>query len=157
MRRLTQRGATLIIVLLLLLILTMLMLASASTATAELAMAGNEQYHKHASDAASAGIEEAIARISTSGAAAIAGPPTPFGSSATDTYATVTRYVGQETALPQSSANKFIGLHYVVVSTGASLRGAVDVQTQGVLVIAPSGGVDTFNRIDGGLQGGSGP
>jgi Tfp pilus assembly protein PilX len=157
MNRSAQRGTTLIIVLLLLLILTMLMLASAGTATAELVMAGNEQYRKHASDAASAGIEQAIARIAASGATNVSVPPTAFGGSATDTYATTTQYAGQESALPQSSANKFVGLHYAIVSTGTSLRGAVDVQTQGVLVVAPTGNTGTFSRIGSGLQGGSGP
>ena len=151
MKRFTQRGTTLIIVLLLLLILTMLMIASAGTATAELVMAGNEQYHKRASDAASAGIEQAISRIAASGGANVSVPPIPFGSAATDTYATTTEYAGQEVSLPQSSVDKFVGSHYSITSTGTSLRGAVDVQTQGVLVIEPAAGASTFNRIGSGL------
>jgi len=140
----TQRGATLVIVLLLLLILTMLMLAGASTATAELVMAGNEQYRKRASDAASAGIEQAISRIAMSGGTNTSVAPTPFGSSGTDTYATTTQYAGRETALPQSSVDKLVGLHYTVTSTGSSLRGAVDVQTQGVLLVVPAAGINTY-------------
>ena len=49
----------------LLAILSLLAVAGMSMSTAEMAMAGNEQFHRLASDAASAGIETAIARLRT--------------------------------------------------------------------------------------------
>src|SRR5262249_37177140 len=58
-----SRGAALVIVLALLTILGLLAVTSMSMGAAELAMAGNEQYRRAASDAASAGIELAIARV----------------------------------------------------------------------------------------------
>jgi type IV pilus assembly protein PilX len=155
-----QRGAALIIGLILLVILTLLAITSMNTASTELVMAGNEQYRQNAAHAASTGIEEAIAAIGTvstaSGAAPAKIPPTPVPGSDTggrpDSYSTSTSYVGDEKDLPQSSANKFIGLHYVIESTGTGARSAKDVQVQGVLVIAPaaaSGG--SFGKIHEGL------
>jgi Tfp pilus assembly protein PilX len=156
-----ERGIALVIVLVLLAILTMLAIASASTATAELAMAGNEQYREHASDAASTGVEQALVRLRS-----IAGAPastiintgaTAVTGSAIDSYSTTTRYAGEETSLPLSSAEKLTGYHYVIESTGESLRGAIDVQTQGVLVIAVAGATQTYRRAGGGLSGDSAP
>ncbi len=60
-----QRGAALVIGLILLLVLTLLAVAGMNSATTELVMAGNEQFHRSAAHAASAGIEEAIAGIGT--------------------------------------------------------------------------------------------
>jgi PilX N-terminal len=145
-----ERGVALVIVLILLAILTMLAIAGASTATAELVMAGNEQYREHAADAASAGIEQAIARLGPA-----SGPET--FTRVTNGYTAVAHYLGDESSLPQWSAEKFIGRHYAIDSTGRSLRGAVDAQTQGVLIVVPTAGTDTFNRIGSGLTGDSGP
>lgn len=145
-----ERGVALVIVLILLAILTMLAIAGASTATAELVMAGNEQYREHAADAASAGIEHAVARLSSAS-------DTATFTLITTNYTSATRYIGDESSLPQWSAEKFIGRHYVIDSTGSSLRGAVDAQTQGVLIVVPNADTGTFYRIGGGLTGGSGP
>jgi len=142
-----QQGAALVIGLILLLILTLLAVTGMNTATTELVMAGNEQYRNNASHAASTGIEEAIpgiAAVPTVEAAPVTVAPTPVPGSdpapaVADTYSTSTQYVGEETGLPQSSANKFVGLHYVITSTGRSARSAKDVQLQGVLVVAPAG------------------
>jgi Tfp pilus assembly protein PilX len=153
-----ERGVALVIVLVLLAILTMLVIASAGTATAELAMAGNEQYREHASNAASTGIEQSLANFpATPTAIAIETGPTSVPGSSMDSYTTSTRLAGEETGLPQSSAEKLIGYHYVIESAGVSLRGAVDEQTQGVLVVAPAGGTATYTRAGTGLAGGSSP
>jgi Tfp pilus assembly protein PilX len=144
-----QRGVALIIVLVLLAILTMLIIAGAGTAVAELTMAGNEQHHQLAANAASDGIEQALGRLQSN-------PPAPTAGSTSVGVATI-RYVGAETGLPQSSAEKLEGHHYVVESRGSSLRGAVDQQTQGVLIVVPLSGVSTVTRIGNGLTGGSGP
>jgi type IV pilus assembly protein PilX len=143
-----QQGAALVIGLILLLILTLLAVTGMNTATTELVMAGNEQYRNNASHAASTGIEEAIPGIGAVPTTLGAGPvkvgatPVPGSDPAAavvDKYSTSTQYVGEETGLPQSSANKFVGLHYVITSTGTSARSAKDVQSQGVLVVAPAG------------------
>jgi type IV pilus assembly protein PilX len=156
-----QQGAALVVGLMLLLILTLLAVTGMNTATTELVMAGNEQYRNNASRAASTGIEEAIPGIGAvptavgAGPATVASTPVPGSDPAAvvaDTYSTSTQYVGEEMGLPQSSANKFVGLHYVITSTGTSARGAKDVQSQGLMVVAPAGssGAD-YGRLGKGL------
>jgi type IV pilus assembly protein PilX len=153
-----QRGAALVIGLLLLLVLTLLALTGMTTATTELVMAGNEQYRKNATQASSAGLESAIGKIGTvptvPNAAPTVIPQTAIEDSNTDTYSTETRYVGEEIGLPQSSADKFVGLHYVIESTGTSARNANDEQVQGMFVVAAGGGRGNdgnFNQLGGGL------
>ena len=152
-----QRGAALVVGLILLAVLTMLAVTGVGTAAVELIMAGNEQYRKSASQAAAAGIEEAISQLASvptaPGAQPVRVENVPAGPHPTDTYSTSTRYVGEEAGLPQASVNKFIGLHYVIESTGTSARNAMDTQIQGVLVVAPAGGVQSeFGRIRDGLE-----
>ena len=142
------RGSALAIAMLLLFILTLLAVAGMSLSTAEMVMAGNEQFHRLAADAASAGVETAISRLHTSLVA---------GEVSSDAYIAAVRHVGDEQSLPQSSAEKFIGQHFEIESTGGSGRGASDVQTQGVRVITASDGVTTYGQIGSGLQGGSPP
>jgi len=153
-----QRGAALVIGLLLLLVLTLLALTGMTTATTELVMAGNEQYRKNATQASSAGIERAIGKIATVPTVPNAAPTviaeTHVDGSTTDTYSTETRYIGEEVGLPQSSADKFVGLHYVIESTGTSARNASDRQVQGMFVVAAGGGRGNdgnFNQLGGGL------
>lgn len=151
-----QRGAALVIGLIMLVILTILAFTGINTATTELAMANNEQFRRNAADAGAAGVEQAISEVGTVGTvpgATAAIDATEFGDPAT-TYATTTRYVGDETGLPQSSADKFIGLHFEIQSTGNSARNARDVQTQGVMVIAATGGAGSasFGQIGEGLE-----
>ncbi len=154
----TQRGAALVIGLVLLLILTLLAITGMNTATTELVMAGNEQFRRAAAMASTAGIEEAIADIGTvptvPGAAPTRVQDVPVGVAATDRFTTSTRYVGEETGLPQSSVDRFIGLHYEIVSTGTSARNASDQQVQGVFVVAGAGGGGNgIGRIGTGLGG----
>lgn len=152
-----QHGAALVIALIMLVILTILAFTGINTATTELALAGNEQSRRNASEAAAAGIEQSIADISLVGTtpgsrAEIA--PTALGAAPVE-YAAETRYVGDETGLPQSSADKFIGLHFEIESTGTSARNGRDVQTQGVLVIASTGGAGntSLGQLGEGLEG----
>lgn len=152
----TQRGAALVIGLVLLLVLTLLAITGMNTATTELVMAGNEQYRRAASMAATAGIEEAIADLGTVPAVPGAAPTlvadVPVGSAGTDSFSTSTRYVGEETGLPQSSVDRFVGLHYEIDSTGVSARNARDRQVQGVFVIAGGGGgAGGYRQIGTGL------
>jgi hypothetical protein len=112
-----QTGAALAVALILLVVLTLLAVSGMGMATAELAMAGNEQLRRRASDAASAALETALA----------------------DPTGAEWRYLGDEAVLPRFSAEKFVGRHYVIERVGEAPRGARDVQVQGVLVIAPKG------------------
>ncbi len=154
-----QRGAALVIALLMLMILTILALSGINTATTELTMAGNEQYRRNAAQAATAGIEQAVTRIggvpTSPGAAPTLVAPTLLPDSDSERYATSTRFIGDENGLPQSSADKFIGLHFQIDSTGTSLRNASDAQLQGVMVVAASGssgGNGDFSQLGGGLE-----
>lgn len=139
-----QRGAALVIGLVLLLILTLLAITGMNTASTELVMAGNEQYRRAAAMAATAGIEEAIADIGSvptvPGVAPTQVADVPVGAAGTDHYTTSSRYIGEETGLPQSSVDRFVGLHYEIDSTGTSARNARDRQVQGVFVVAGAGG-----------------
>ena len=58
-----HRGTVLVIALVLLLIVTLLATTGMAMSTAEFVMAGNEQFHRKAMDAASAGVETVIARL----------------------------------------------------------------------------------------------
>jgi len=154
-----QRGAALVIALLMLMILTILALSGINTATTELMMAGNEQYRRNAAQASTAGIEEAVTAIGTVPTSPDAAPtvvaPTLLPDSGSERYSTSTRFIGDESGLPQSSADKFVGLHFQIDSTGTSLRNASDTQLQGVMVVAASGssaGNSSFTQLGGGLE-----
>ena len=140
------------IALVLLLILTLLATTGMRTSIAELWMAGNEQYRRKASDAASTGIELAITEISAARA-----PPGIAGESGSSNYEATIRHTGKETSLPGSSAEKFEGDHFEIESIGTSSRNARDVQTQGVMVISAANGVKTFSREGAGLEAGGAP
>jgi Tfp pilus assembly protein PilX len=158
--RVTQRGAALAVGLILLVVLTLLAFTGINAATTELAMAGNEQYRKNASQASGAGIEVAISRIAT--------VPTVAGASVTRTdtfrsgttgesHQTTTTFAGDESGLPQWSFDKFSGLHYQIDSSGEALRltsrRALDAQTQGVFVVssARAGEGTSYRRLGTGL------
>jgi type IV pilus assembly protein PilX len=138
MKRQQQSGAALVIGLILLLVLTLLAVAGMSSASLEFIMAGNEQYRANAFQAAEAGIEQSWRTgILNPGAApqALAGATT-----ATDTWtSTITPQLGGA-ALPAlwgNSWNSFSTYHFEIQSTGASARGALANNWQGVAVISP--------------------
>lgn len=155
----SRRGAALIVALALLTILTLLTITGVSTATTELVLAGNEQYRRGASMAASAGIEQAIGAIATVSTVPGAAPViatevivngSPDAVPSGERFVTATRYVGEESGLPQSSAERYVGLHYEIDSTGAARRGAHERQLQGIMVIAAAG-AGRFARLGRGL------
>lgn len=160
MRRTREAGAALVIGLVLLVILTLLAIAGMSTATTELVMAGNEQFRRNATQAATIGIEEAIAAIGT--VPTVPGiAPTIIAANVTelpdvpDRYTTASRYVDVEIGLPQSSADKFIALHYEIESDGQSARNARDRQVQGLFIVAGAGaggGDGGIGQIGTGLE-----
>ena len=141
----SDSGTVLVIVLILLTLLSVLALAGAATANAELVMASHEQYRKRACEAASSGIELAMTRIRA--AVALLGT-TAF---TTDHAAVTVRYVGDEDALPGTSIAKVVGHHYQIDSTGDSLRAAMEIQSQGALVIEAAGGIQAYGRLERGL------
>lgn len=141
----SHSGTVLVIVLILLTLLSVLALAGAATANAELTMASHEQYRKRAAEAASSGIELAMTQIRA--ASGLLGT-TAFTA---DHAAVAMRYVGDEASLPGASVAKLVGHHYQIDSTGDSLRGAVEMQSQGALAIEATGGVQTYGRLERGL------
>ena len=146
MIRASERGAALVIALLLLVILTLLATTGMRTSIAELWMAGSEQFHRAAVEAASAGVEAGIARLrATRGG--VAGETMIDGGSGDTPYTATIRRAGTEASIPGSSAEKFVGEHFEIESTGAAPRGALDVQVQGVMVVSSTNGVHTFRRI----------
>ena len=150
MRRASQRGAALVIALLLLMILTLLAVTGMRTAVAELWMAGSEQFHRAAVEAASTGVEAGVARLRAS-RGAMGGDTSIAGGPISAAYTATIRRAGLETSLPGSSAEKFVGQHFEIESTGTAPRGARDVQVQGLMVISSGNGVRTFRRMSEGL------
>src|SRR5512147_2480602 len=63
-----SRGVALVIALVLLLLVTLLATTGMAVSIADLVMAGNEQFHRRAADAASAGVEAAVAQLAKAGA-----------------------------------------------------------------------------------------
>jgi hypothetical protein len=148
--RASERGAALVIALLLLVILTLLATTGMRTSIAELWMAGSEQFHRAAIEAASAGVEAAVARVRATRGGLADGTGIDGGSGDAPFHATIRR-AGTETSIPGSSAEKFVGEHFEIESTGAASRGALEVQVQGVMVVSSANGVRTFRGIGTGL------
>jgi type IV pilus assembly protein PilX len=152
-----ERGAALAIGLILLVVLTLLAFTGMNAATTELFMAGNEQHRKSAAHAAGAGIEQAIANLRNVPAVVGAAPRELDGNlradSAIEQYQTDTVYIGDEAGLPQSSVDKFVGMHFEIRSTGISARGARDGQVQGLFVVSTqrAGEGNSFGQTGSGL------
>jgi Tfp pilus assembly protein PilX len=156
-KRIRYRGVALIIAMLLLLIVTLLATTGMMMSTGEMAMAGNEQFHRQAADAASAGVEAAIARLAVSSM----GRGSSFtlaDTTASGDYVASARFTGEESSIPGFSAGKFSALHFEIESTGSAARNADDEQFQGVMLISSKEAVDTFTKRGTGLDGrGPGP
>jgi type II secretory pathway component PulK len=152
------RGVALVIALLLLAVLTMLAGTGVRMSVGEMWMAANEQFHRQAVEAASAGIEVAVARIVTTGGMSAVRDGTTtqsFGSASELTVAV--QPAASESMLVGSSAGRWAGEHFEIESVGTSSRGARDVQVQGVMVVSATGGVMQFSRIGSGLSDGGAP
>ncbi len=109
-----------------------------NSASLEFIMAGNEQYRTNAFQTAEAGIEQTLLQ----GAFNPATPLQAFNGAitATDSWTTslTTELNGQPLpALWGNSWNTFSTYHFLIASTGTSVRGARAVNTQGVAVISP--------------------
>jgi type IV pilus assembly PilX-like protein len=156
MSRRSERGAALVVALLLLVILTLLATTGMRTSVAELWMAGSEQFHRKALEAASSGVEAAIVRLGAS-AGSLSSGTSVDGMAGDAPYAAAIRHAGTEASLPGSSAEKFVGEHFEIESTGTASRGAREVQVQGVLVVSSTNGVRTFRSAGNGLGGEGSP
>jgi Tfp pilus assembly protein PilX len=145
MHRHTQRGAALVVGMVMLTILTLLAITAMSTSSTELVMAGNEQFRERAFQVAEAGVERAMRDVQTGTAGT--DPANPYTkdevASTTlpdDNYSIVVTYKGDDSDVPGYSANKFVGLHYRIDSTGLSVRNARSNIEQGTYVLSgPSG------------------
>jgi hypothetical protein len=157
-RRAKGRGVALVITLLLLAILTLLASTGVRMSLGEMWMAGNEQFHRDAVEAASAGVEIGIARIGAMGAApgGAGGADSRVVSSASE-FTTSVRAAGHESVLVGSSAGRVVGEHFEIESVGTASRGARDIQVQGVMVVSSTGGVTQFSRAGAGLSAGAAP
>jgi type IV pilus assembly protein PilX len=142
-----QRGAALIIGLMLLLVLTLLAISGMNAATTEFVMAGNEQYHANAFQAAEFGIAQAIATSNFDPDT----PDPPFVGAVTgspnDNFNAVVAYQNKTPgALYYTySANTVDTYHFEVQSTGTSVRNARAVNAQGVAEIGPKSPVRGCN------------
>lgn len=139
LRRRAQQGAALVIGMILLLVLTLLAISGMNAATTEFVMAGNEQYHNNAFQAAEVGVQRAMATSlfdpdtpEPAFAAAVPGSPS-------DSYSALVVYQNKTPgALYYTySANTVDTYHFEVQSTGTGVRGATAVNDQGVAQIGP--------------------
>jgi Tfp pilus assembly protein PilX len=141
-----QRGAALVVALLLLLVITLLAVAGMNAAAVEFVMAGNEQHHQNAFQAAETGIEQTIVTGGFIPAAAdevhnsVAVP-----NSTTDTYSTTLRSDLLGAAQPAvwgNSWNSFSTYDFTITSQGSFLgttvRSAQSTHSQGIAVLAPA-------------------
>jgi type IV pilus assembly protein PilX len=150
MRRTSSRGVALIVTLILLLLVTLLATTGMRISTAEVVMAGNEQFHRQAMDAASAGVEAVIAQVANSPLDRSTSI-TAADTTASGDYLASGRYMGDSTSVPGFSVGKFSARHFEIESTGGAARDAIDDQLQGVMVVSSNGDVETFTRTAGGL------
>ena len=145
-----SRGAALIVTLILLLLVTLLATTGMTVSITELVMAGNEQFHRQAVDAASAGVEAAIAQLATSSLDASASIRA-VDTTASGDYLASARYAGESTGVPGFSVGTFSARHFEIESTGGAARDASDDQLQGVMVVTSTDAVASFVKREGGL------
>lgn len=144
-----QRGAALVVGLMLLLVLTVLGITGVVTAALELQMSGNTQFQERAFQAAEFGIEQAINAPDLSTSTTLAAPkvvaPTTVQGATTDRYGYRLYYDNSAGSTPVPGGGYSIGTgleayHFVVESTGSSVRGAQDTHVQSFYILGPSGG-----------------
>jgi Tfp pilus assembly protein PilX len=142
----------LIVALILLLLVTLLATTGMTLSITEEVTAGNEQFHRQAVDAASAGVETALARLAVSSLDA-GTSISAVDTTASGDYLAKARYVGESRSAPGFSADKFSARHFEIESTGGAARDASDDQFQGVMAVTSTDGVATFVKRAGGLTG----
>jgi type IV pilus assembly protein PilX len=142
-----QKGAALVVGLMLLVIVTVLAVSAVGTASTEMIMAGNEQYRERAFQAAEIGIENGIRKLATIPQDNVdhTDPVVAVTSLPQDQYVLITRYVGEDDGIPGFSADKFVGLHYRIQSTGTSQRNASSQHWQGAYLVGAGAGSGIFD------------
>jgi type IV pilus assembly protein PilX len=135
-----QRGAALVVGMVLLLVLTLLAISGMNTATTELFMAGNEKYQENAFQAAETGIERTIATAVFNPAAAPNPSPAPVDLGDDNSYTAIVLPRGSSPPPPGYTIGTFGAEHFVIQSTGNSLRNATSTHMQGLFLIVPTTG-----------------
>ncbi len=138
-----QSGAALVIGLILLLVLTLLAVSGMNTATLELQMTGNQQFSQNAFQAAESG----IGRVLEQGSYDTQDPETIAPTSvpgSTDVFTTTTSTNCENGTTPPPGGGFSLGygvgifaIHFDIVSTGTSARGATATNTQSFYTIGP--------------------
>ena len=140
-----QQGAALVIGLILLLVLTLLAVSGMNSASLEFVMAGNEQYHTNAFQAAEAGIEQSIAQEQGSAQPWNPNPLLPANNylgatTATDSWTASVALQNNGVGNPAPSGyslNTFTQYYFEVQSAAISTRGANAAHVQGISKLAP--------------------
>ena len=140
-----QQGAALVIGLILLLVLTLLAVSGMNAASLEFVMAGNEQYHTNAFQAAEAGIEQSIAQEQGSAQPWNPNPLLPANNylgatTATDSWtaSVVCQNLCVGNPAPSGySLGTFTQYYFEVQSAAISTRGANAAHVQGISKLAP--------------------
>lgn len=140
-----ESGAALVVGMILLLVLTLLAVSGMNTASTELVMAGNEQFQENAFQAAEMGIEQGMLRgdfnPGTASEVLDVNTDVPGSAADTDEYSTnITPWPAVNSPMPAMWGNRwnsFSSFHFEIQSTGASVRNARTVHTQGMFLIAP--------------------
>ena len=135
-----QHGAALVVGLILLLVLTLLAVSGMNSASLEFIMAGNEQYHNNAFQAAEAGIEQSRAQAAWNPDPTIPDQPFAGATSATDNWTSVVQLQnGGAPGPPPAGYNvTTFGTYYFQITTNAtSTRGANAAHVQGISKLSP--------------------
>lgn len=141
--RFPQRGAALVTALLLLLVITLLAVAGMNSSAVEFVLAGNEQFHQNAFQAAETGIEQTIA----TGTFKPGNSAQTYSSNTAGYSATLSSDMSGAQFPPIFGGSSFTTYHYTIVSTGTSSRGSSTIHTQGIAQLAPP--ASTFNPLAG--------
>ena len=149
--QLKQRGAALVVAMMLLLVLTILAISGMNSASLEFVMAGNEQFHQNAFQAAESGIADVLANVALN-PDPLRTPDSRNGSPPASADQFTATVVPQLNGVPLpaaagSSLKKMGTYHYEITSTGTSARNATATNVQGVQQPAPMD--STFHPIDG--------
>lgn len=141
--RFAERGAALVTALLLLLVITLLAVAGMNSSAVEFVLAGNEQFHQNAFQAAETGIEQTIA----TGTFKPGNSAQTYSSTSGGYSASLNSDMSGAQFPPIFGGSSFTTYHYTIVSTGTSSRGSSTIHTQGIAQLAPPAG--TFNPLAG--------
>ena len=138
-----QSGVALVVALVLLAAVTVVTTSAMSTATLQIVMAGNVASYDRAFQAASTGIDLAIAREGFSVESPGALPLTPLDDGAAATEAVIV--FSEATPVPDAAFSLGEGsaglqaYHFEITAVGTAPRNAVSTQHQGFYVLGPVG------------------